>query len=204
MKHAGIFTIVSLYLLILGRDSKAQTDNQPTANTPNSLHLASETRAIPSFDFLSTQTHFNERSFAVTHPHFRSLMGGLASPSIPPSKAVLYSSDNFDGPLRDFLNLNLTSAQPEFAKAFGVSGIMPLAHGRVEIFGSAGGIFVPFRTRYTMPNAWFTEANLGARLALEPSHHLWAGGTVHYMADFADKTRQWGYASADLTIRFGR
>jgi hypothetical protein len=57
----------------------------------------------------------------------------------------------------------------------------------------AGGVYVPIRTAYTMPNAWLTQVSLGAHVALNPTRHFWVGGTARYLPDFADKTRQWGY-----------
>jgi len=63
---------------------------------------------------------------------------------------------------------------------------------------------VPYATPYSKPNSWLAQTSLGARIALDPGHHVWLGGTAYYLTDFADKTRQWSYGSADLTIRFGR
>jgi len=56
---------------------------------------------------------------------------------------------------------------------------------------------------YTMPNAWLTQASLGARVSLDQGRHFWVGGTARYLADFADQKRQWGYWSADFTFQSG-
>lgn len=72
------------------------------------------------------------------------------------------------------------------------------------IHGGIGGIFVPYESWYSKPNSWLTQTSLGARIALDPGHHFWLGATSYYLTDFADKTRQWGYGAADLTVRFGK
>jgi hypothetical protein len=80
-----------------------------------------------------------------------------------------------------------------------------MARGRVELFGRIGGVYVsfPFQSPYARLNSWVTQAKLGARVALDQEHRFWIGTTTHYQTNFADKTRQWGYGSADFTIRFG-
>ena len=88
--------------------------------------------------------------------------------------------------------------------SFAGGGVIHLAHRRLEIFGTVAGLFVPYRTMYTMPNAWLYQTDIGARWALDPGRHVWIGGTGHYIADFSDKKRQWAYESADFTVQFGR
>ena len=108
---------------------------------------------------------------------------------------------DYGGPIQNYLNYSRAFPLHDLIAPFGGSGVATLFHGRVEIFGNATGIYVPFQSSYTRPNAWFTQAILGARVALDTGHHLWVGGTARYTADFADKTRQHGLWSADLTYR---
>jgi hypothetical protein len=91
-----------------------------------------------------------------------------------------------------------------YAKSmFGANIALYLARDRVELFGGTGGVFVPEATSYTRPDSWLTQAKFGARVALDKGHHLWLGTTAYYLTNFAEKTRQWGYASGDLTVEFG-
>jgi hypothetical protein len=88
---------------------------------------------------------------------------------------------------------------------FGGNVVFPMARGRVELFGGIGGVYVsfPFQSPYARLNSWVTQAKFGTRVALDREHRFWIGATTHYQTNFADKTRQWGYGSADFTIRFG-
>jgi hypothetical protein len=111
---------------------------------------------------------------------------------------------DYGGPIQNYLNVASGLSMQEIRPPFGGSGIATFAHRRLEILGNLSGIFVPFQsswTQSTRPNAWFTQATFGARFALDPGHHIWAGVTGRYTADFADKTRQHGLWSADLTYR---
>jgi hypothetical protein len=113
----------------------------------------------------------------------------------------------FDGSLQNYLNVNnpyLMGRMHNPILPFGGTAVLPVANGRVEIHGGAGELFVPYATVYTKPNSWLAQTSLGAGIAVDPGHHVWLGGTAYYLTDFADKTRQWGYGTADLTIRFGR
>ena len=108
---------------------------------------------------------------------------------------------DYGGPIQNYLNVAAGYSAQEIRPAFGGSGVATFAHGRLEIFGNMSGIFVPVQSSWTRPNAWFTQATFGARFALDPGRHVWAGVTGKYTADFADKTRQHGLWSADLTYR---
>lgn len=113
----------------------------------------------------------------------------------------------FGGALQNYLNVSYPdSIQGMYgiAAPFGATAVLPLARGRAEIFGGAAGVFVPFATPYSRPNSWLTQASAGVRMHLDPGYHLWLGTTAYYLTDFAGKKRQWAYATADLTVRFGR
>ncbi len=108
---------------------------------------------------------------------------------------------DYGGPIQNYLNYSASFPMNNVINPFGGSGIATFAHGRGEVFGNIAGIYVPFQSSWTRPNAWFTQATFGVRYALDPGRHLWVGATGRYTADFADKTRQHGLWSADLTYR---
>jgi len=108
------------------------------------------------------------------------------------------------GPLQNYPNTEAIHPQRDAISPFGASFVLPVAHGRAELFGSMGGVYVPFRWEYAMPNAWLTQTSFGARVALDQGRHVWVGGTARHLTDFADKNRQWGSWSADLTFQSGR
>jgi hypothetical protein len=137
--------------------------------------------------------------FRESHPAFTFLATPL------PSARETGQIGNYGGPLQYYLNSALSYPLHDVIVPFGGSAQVPLAHGRVELFGNMGGIFVPVRTTSpTMPNSWLVQTSLGIRVALDPAHHFWAGGSALHVVDFADKQRQSGAWSADLTFRSGR
>jgi hypothetical protein len=144
-------------------------------------------------------TLVNTALFLKTHPRFTLYLN-----SFSPEGYTRGQIPYFGGPLQYYLNTGITYTLRNIILPFGGSGILSLAHGRVEVFGSAGGTFVPIRSALPMPNAWLTQVNLGVRVALDQGRHFWIGGTAGYSADFADKNRQWGSGSADFTFQFGR
>ena len=109
----------------------------------------------------------------------------------------------YGGPIQYFVNTQSNFALHEVVEPFGASATLPVAHGRIELLGSAAGIFVPTATAWTRPNAWFTQATLGGRVALDPGHHFWVGGSMRYLSNFADSKRQHGLLSADFTFQSG-
>jgi hypothetical protein len=104
-----------------------------------------------------------------------------------PNGQILYTG----GPLQQYLNLEAMHPLYDVMRSFGATGVTTLARGRAEIFGGMGGLFVPYRTPYTMPNSWLTQISLGARVPLDQRQHFWLGGTAPYLTNFADKNRQW-------------
>jgi hypothetical protein len=108
---------------------------------------------------------------------------------------------DYGGPIQNYLNYSASFPMIGVITPFGGNGVATFAHGRGEIFGNIAGIYVPLQSSWTRPNAWFTQATFGVRYALDPGRHLWVGATGRYTADFADKTRQHGLWSADLTYR---
>jgi len=112
-------------------------------------------------------------------------------------------SADFGGALQYYSIFGNQYTNPNAKPMFGANIALFLAKDRVELFGGTGGVFVPEATSYTRPDSWLTQAKFGARVALDKGHHLWLGTTAYYLTNFAEKTRQWGYASGDLTVEFG-
>jgi len=109
----------------------------------------------------------------------------------------------FDGPIVDLVNVESATTSSPLHQSFAGGMTLQFAHRRLEIFGTAAGLFVPYRSIYTMPNAWFSQTDIGVRWALDPNRRFWVGGTAHYLTDLAEKRRQWVYESADFTVQFG-
>ena len=123
----------------------------------------------------------------------------------------------FGGFLQYFANRADTIIANGIRPPFGGNIVLPLARGRVEIFGGFGGVYyqptiflrpgtayVRRGVPYVQPNSWVTQAEFGGRAALDPEHHFWVGASSYHLINFADKTRRWSSNSADFTIRFGR
>lgn len=123
----------------------------------------------------------------------------------------------FGGPLQYFANRADTSTASGIKRPFGGNIVVPLVHGRMEIFSGLGGVYfqpttyLPRATAYVrpgtpsvQPNSWLTQISFGGRAALDPQHHFWLGASTYYLTNFADKPRRWSSNSADFTIRFGR
>jgi hypothetical protein len=188
-------------MILGGRTAHAQESsaagfahqNPPSANTgaggpPNhNIQIVDISRFMQNHPYLSI----------MWSPTFGSQNG--APPSVSSRGQIQY----YGGPLQDYLNTEGGNPLHDIIPSFGASGIIAIGP-RVQLLGSAGGILVPFRTSYTMPNAWLTQASLGVRLSLDQGHHFSVGGTARYITDFADKTRQWGLWSADFTFHSGR
>ncbi len=86
---------------------------------------------------------------------------------------------------------------------FGGHVVLPLLRGRFELYGGTTGLFVPFATGHIRRNTWVTENQLGGRIPLDTDHRFWVGASGHYVTNFADKTRQWFYGTADFTVKLG-
>jgi hypothetical protein len=138
--------------------------------------------------------------FRASHPRFTFTVQDHNTPSDALNGQLPY----YGGPIQYFVNTQATSVLRDVILPFGASASLPLAHGRIELLGSAGGLYVPIATAYSRPNAWLTQATFGARFALDPAHHFWVGGSARYLTDFADKKRQSGLLTADFTFQSGR
>jgi hypothetical protein len=159
--------------------------------------------SIPQRTVVRTDSPKAAQSFLSDHPRFSFFSRDPVLPETV-SSLLARSSGRFDGPIQDLVNVNAANIYAPLHESFAGGVVMHLAHKRLEIFGTVGGLFVPYRTMYTMPNAWLYQTDIGVRWALDPNRHLWIGGTGHYITDFSDKKRQWAYESADFTVQFGR
>jgi hypothetical protein len=110
---------------------------------------------------------------------------------------------NYGGAIQFYLNMGRINTLHDVFPPFGGSFLRPIAHGRVELFGGAAGIYVPFASVLTRQNSWLTQASVGARVSLDTSRRFWIGTTSWYLVDFADQKRQRAFQSADFTFRFG-
>jgi hypothetical protein len=137
--------------------------------------------------------------FRASHPTFSIV---VQDHNIP-SDALNGQIPQYGGPLQYFVNTRSLYPLHDLITPFGASAAVPMAHGRIELLGSAGGLFEPIATAYTRPNAWVTQATFGARFALDQAHHFWVGGNARYVTDFADKKRQFGLLTADFTFQSG-
>ncbi len=136
--------------------------------------------------------------FLKTHPAFT-----FHADQFTPAEYAYGQVPYYGGPLQYYLNVERTYPLHDVKLPFGASFFHPAAHGRVEIFGSVSGLYVPFASIYTRPNSWLTQANAGVRVAVDEERHFWLGGSIGYLANFADQKRQYGYGSVDFTYRFG-
>jgi hypothetical protein len=124
---------------------------------------------------------------------------------------------HFGGFLQYFANRTDTTTASGIRPPFGGNIVVPLVHGRIEIFGGIGGVYfqptISFHpgtayvrrgVPYVQPDSWLMQGSFGGRAALDPEHHFWLGASTYYLVNFADKTRRWSSSSADFAVRFGR
>jgi hypothetical protein len=85
---------------------------------------------------------------------------------------------------------------------FGIKGILPLAHGRLELFAGVGGAYGWNYSRYL--NSWYGQTSLGGRFALDRRERFWVGTSGRYANNFSNTSRQsWLTWTADFSVRFG-
>jgi hypothetical protein len=203
MDRENLFVIVALTAFLGGwADAAAQNAPLDTSLARITTHAdVTRTNAVDAGVALNNL-------LAAKRPAARRFIIEPVVPTASPDKVPTVDTSgqiaNFGGALQSFAIVTNTSEVRGTKSPFGGDVTLPLARGRVELFGGIGGVYVPLGSPYTMPNAWLTQIKLGGRVALDPEHHFWLGTTAYYLTNFAEKTRQWGYGSADLTVRFGR
>lgn len=155
-------------------------------------------QAAPASNHIFDNRDFAINSVAATTRRF--IVESTAQTPTPAITRIPY----FGGPLQTYLNLTPGIVADQAKLPFGANVTVPVAGGRAEIYGGAGGAFIPYRSVYTRQDTWFTQTRAGIRVALDPDRHVWLGGTAYYLTNFAEKKRQWGLGTADLTVRFGK
>ncbi len=156
-------------------------------------------RPLDSVNVVDASLFLKNHSYTLFGFPFSDVQIDGTAPAVPNGQ-ILYAG----GPLQSYLNIEQSYPLYDVVRSFGATGVFTADRRRIELFGGMGGVYVPFRSSYTMPNAWLTQVSAGARIALDPGQHLWLGGTASWLTDFADKNRQWGSLSADFTFRTGR
>jgi len=84
---------------------------------------------------------------------------------------------------------------------FGAKAILPLAHGRIELFLGAGGAYAWHSDYGSYRNGMFAQGSLGARVALDRNRHYWLGTSVRTYTKGNSET--WISWTADFGFRFG-
>lgn len=134
--------------------------------------------------------------FRATHPNFSF---STDAPASERNGQIPF----YGGPVQTYFNSQINYILHDVIAPFGGRVTVPLAHGRVELLASTGGIFVPLATPYSRQNSWVTQTTIGARVALDQGHHFWIGGSARHITNVADKTRQWGLLTGDFTFQSG-
>lgn len=92
--------------------------------------------------------------------------------------------------------------RPVATVPFGIKGILPVAHGRLELFAGVGGAYGWNHIRYL--NSWYGQTSLGGRFALDRGRRFWVGTSGRYANNFSNTSRQsWLSWTADFSVRFG-
>jgi hypothetical protein len=77
--------------------------------------------------------------------------------------------------------------------SLGVRGILPVAHGRVELFAGPSVVHIwssetELSQSYQSPG-WLFEIDGGGRIAIDHGHHFWIGPTVRFARDGGDRRK---------------
>jgi hypothetical protein len=85
---------------------------------------------------------------------------------------------------------------------FGFRGILPMKHGKVELFLGGDGAYT-WNTNQNYQD-WGVEGRLGARFALDKQRHFWLGATGEFLQEFGYSSQHWTTWTADFGYRFGK
>ena len=95
---------------------------------------------------------------------------------------------------------------------FGLKGVLPLHHDRVEVWASGGGTYEKYRVGnpadsvgFVSRDGWGGYASAGASIALDGRRHFWLGGSPRFF--FANTNQgyahdRWVILSAGLGFRW--
>ena len=86
---------------------------------------------------------------------------------------------------------------------FGFKGILPVASGRLELFGGFGGAYAWNSDYSQYRDALLTQSSVGARLALDHGCHFWLGTTLRAYFNYGATKQVWSPFALDLGIRLG-
>lgn len=90
--------------------------------------------------------------------------------------------------------------------SLGFRGVLPLGHGRVELFAGPGAAHVSspvyeLTEGYLSPS-WLFEVDGGGRVAIGRGRRLWIGPTARFSRDIGRPTEEWVSLTADFGFRF--
>jgi hypothetical protein len=90
--------------------------------------------------------------------------------------------------------------------SFGVRGVLPLAHGRVELFAGPAAAHLWSSSYYLTQGyhapAWLFEIDAGARIAVDRRHRFWIGPAARFARDAGRPTEEWISLTGDFGFRF--
>ena len=208
-------SLVLALVVVLGGWTGALAQNLSIAS-PSCCNIANFNFVANRFDYGIIPHRWTEKEWP-TKTRFVVETVQPAISSDVPGLSTTNQIPLFGGPLQYFVNRADTTIASGIRMPFGGNILLPLARGRIEIFGGIGGVYfqptiflrpgtayVRRGVPYVQPNSWLTQASFGGRAALDPEHHFWLGASTYYLTNFADKTRRWSSSSADFTVRFGR
>ena len=90
--------------------------------------------------------------------------------------------------------------------SLGFRGILPLAHGRVELFAGPSAAHLwssayELTEGYLSPR-WLFEVDGGGRVAIDRHRHFWIGPTARFTRDIGRPTQEWVSLTGDFGFRF--
>jgi hypothetical protein len=88
----------------------------------------------------------------------------------------------------------------------GLRGILPLYHGRAELFGGLGAAYLWNSPGY-FSHSVVGQATVGARIGLDRGQRFWLGSSWRFFSNFDENHAargNWYSGTLDLGIRFGR
>ena len=108
----------------------------------------------------------------------------------------------------------LLSRSRSTLQPFGAVGTYMILDGRIEFFIGYGGqeawlpdgAFRPGRRATTYNDAWLTQVETGANLALDHRQRIWLGGAAKYLQNYGSGKagrEHWNSFGANATFQFG-
>jgi hypothetical protein len=89
--------------------------------------------------------------------------------------------------------------------SFGLRGIAPLNHGRIELFAGLSAAHVS-SSYYELSDygigSWLGQINGGGRIAIDKRRHFWIGPTARFSRDGGRPVQEWVSLTGDFGFRF--